>query len=269
MKSNTKVLAAVVLAALITATVIFYDSQLSPPITQALPTPQNYVYQLTIPQNGERVVCIVFDDGWQNQYDNAVPIMDQYGFKATFAIITSYPDNNKNYMNWNEIVTLANNGQDIESHTVNHYWLSTLDTASIEYQLSQSKQDLLKYGINASIFIYPSGEGAGNSTVEALVAENYLLARSINPGSLNMTGQFDRYNLPSYTMSNKTTFDDFKSYVSDAGNSTVVTLYYHRVSNEDVSTAVTPDLFAAEMQYLHDNGFTVQTMKQLFTTTAS
>lgn len=36
----------------------------------------------------ERKVCLFFDDGWQNQYDVAFPILKTCGFKASFAIIT-------------------------------------------------------------------------------------------------------------------------------------------------------------------------------------
>jgi peptidoglycan/xylan/chitin deacetylase (PgdA/CDA1 family) len=264
---NRKILTAVVLAALVTASLIFYDLQLPPGINQALPTPQTYYYKLNVPQDGKRVVCIVFDDGWKNQYTNALPILDQYGFKATFAVITGYADKYKGYMDWNEIITLAKEGHDIESHTVNHPVLTKLDADQINYQLKQSQQDLLKYGINAQLFVYPEGEGAGNATVENIVAQYYMVGRGVNPGHLNMSQPFDKYDLPSYTMSNTTTVEDFKGYVENANNSTVVTLYYHKISDEKVSTATSVDNFAAEMHYLHDNGFTVKTMKELFTTT--
>ncbi len=39
---------------------------------------------------GDRKVCIFFDDGWKNQYDVALPILKEFGFKATFSIITDY-----------------------------------------------------------------------------------------------------------------------------------------------------------------------------------
>ena len=40
----------------------------------------------------DKIVCIFFDDGWQNQYDVALPILLQYGFQATFSIITDSID---------------------------------------------------------------------------------------------------------------------------------------------------------------------------------
>ncbi len=230
----------------------------------------NYQYQLNIPHAGQKVVCIVFDDGWQTQYTNALPIMNYYGYKASFAIITSYlgtswgNSEGLSYMTWKEIVTLANQGYDIESHTYSHPNLATLSDASILYQLTQSKQDLADHGINAQILVYPDGGGAGNATVESLTQQYYLAARGINPGVLNMSQPFDRFDLPSYAIENTTTINDFMNIVNNANNSSVVILFYHKIDHENVDTAITPEEFSAQMQYLLDNNFTVETMKQLF-----
>ncbi|MGA2386740.1 MAG: polysaccharide deacetylase family protein [Candidatus Bathyarchaeia archaeon] len=234
----------------------------------------NYQYQLNIPQAGQKVVCIVFDDGWQTQYTDALPILNYYGYKASFAIITSYvgtswgSSEGLSYMTWNEIVTLADHGNDIESHTYSHPDLATLSSASILYQIAESKQDLEDHGINAPILVYPDGGGAGNATVESLTQQYYVAARGINPVSLNMSQPFDRYDLPAYTMENTTTINDFENIVNSANNSSVVILYYHKIDYENVDTAITPQEFTAQMQYLHDNSFTVETMKQLFTATS-
>lgn len=246
--------------------------------SQTAPTIANdtasYVYQLNAPEPGQRVVCIVFDDGWQTQYTNALPILNYYGYKASFAIITSYVGTSwgagagLSYMTWNEIINLANQGNDIESHTYSHLNLNTQSLSTIAFQLSQSQIDLASHGINAKLFIYPDGGGAGNATVENLVSNYYFAARSIYPGVLDMAKPFDRYDLPSYTMENTTTLPKFESIVNQAGNSSVVIVYFHKIDYENVDTATTPQTFTAEMQYLHDNNFTVETMKQLFTATS-
>lgn len=225
-----------------------------------------YYYQLNVPQAGQKVVCVVFDDGWQSQYTTGIPIMNKFGFKASFAIITGYVDDkNPKYMSWAEIVNLAKKGEDIESHTYSHLNLNIQSLPEIAFQLAQSQQDLKNHGINAKLFIYPDGGGAGNATVENLVSSYYFIGRSINPGVLNMSQPFDRYDLPSYTMQNTTTLADFEQIVNQAGNSSVVIVYFHKIDYEDVDTATTPQTFTAEMQYLKSNNFTVETMKQLFT----
>lgn len=274
---NYKSLVTVVLIALLTLAFLVYVSpSLSASSTwysQSLSTSsitpatyENYYYDPHIPQEGQRVVCIVFDDGWKTPYTNALPILDQYGFKATFAVVPYFVENYSGYMNWDQIVTLHNQGHDIESHSLDHPHLPAQTTTTIDYQLLQSKQELLKYGINAPIFVYPFGEGVGNSDIEQLVQQHYSVARSIKEGSLDMSQPFNPYALPAYEIRNSTTMEMFKNYVDQANDSTIVILFYHQISDGAVYTSAEIENFAAQMQYLHDNNFDVHTMKQLFFT---
>ncbi|MDR2707476.1 MAG: polysaccharide deacetylase family protein, partial [Nitrososphaerota archaeon] len=240
---NCKSLVAVVLIALLTITFFVYTApptifsdrpSLSPQpsnngITYA--ASENYYYDPHIPQEGQRVVCIVFDDGWTTQYTNALPILDQYGFKATFAVVTYYVENYSGYLNWDQVIALHNQGHDIESHSVDHLQLTTQDLPAIDYQLLQSKQELLKHGINAPIFVYPFGQGAGNPEIEQMVQQHYSVARGTKGNSLDMSQHFNPYDLPAYDMRNSTTMEMFKSYVDQANDSTTVTLFYHKVSD--------------------------------------
>ena len=226
----------------------------------------NYVYQPYVPAQGQKIVCICFDDGWLSAYINATPILNQYGFKATFGIITQYSDGNyPAYMSWSDIEKLAANGEDIASHTYSHIALATLDNDSIIYQLSQSKQDLNSHSITSQIFVYPDGSGSGNATVESLVQKYYLAARGITEKPLDIAQAFDKFALPAYEIVNRTTLPDFEKIVNHASNSKIAVVYYHKIDNEEVDTATTPQMFASEMQYLKDNNFTVMTLRQLFT----
>ncbi|TLX86266.1 MAG: hypothetical protein E6L04_03770 [Thaumarchaeota archaeon] len=46
----------------------------------------------------DKVVILNFDDGRKTQYTQAKPILDKYGYKATFYVVCQYPDN-KNQRN--------------------------------------------------------------------------------------------------------------------------------------------------------------------------
>jgi hypothetical protein len=164
---------------------------------------------------------------------------------------------------------LHNQGHDIESHSVDHLNLSAQTTASaIEYQLLQSKQDLLNHGINAPIFVYPYGDVPKNSDIDQIMQQHYYAARSIRKDSLDMSQPFNPYMLPAFGISNSTTMEMFKSYVEQANDSDIVILYYHDISYKNASTSNTPEDFTQQMQYLYDNNFTVKTLKQLFTSPA-
>lgn len=72
----------------------------------------------------DRRVCIFFDDGWKNQYDVALPVLKEFGFKATFSIITDYIGMDRgtfwSRMNIDEIIELKNLEMEIASHIRTH-----------------------------------------------------------------------------------------------------------------------------------------------------
>jgi len=80
-----------------------------------------------------------------------------------------------------------------------------------------------------------------------------------------MSQPINRYALPAYSVENSTTLDMFARYADQASGSTIVILYYHHISDGSVYTSVSTENFVAQMQYLHDNNFTIQTLNQLFT----
>jgi hypothetical protein len=274
---NYKSLMAIVLVALLTVALLTYSSSFSNPLSRSPQSPNSngfsvasvsYYYDPHIPQEDQRVVCIVFDDGWISQYTTALPILNQYDFKATFAVVPSYIENYPGYMSISQVMTLHNQGHDIASHSADHHNLAAQST-NINHQLLQSKQNLLSYGINAPIFVYPFGGGAGNPDIEQRVQQHYCVARGIKQSSLDMNQPFSPYALPAYGITNSTTMEMFKSYADQAKGSNIVIIYYHLIGDGSVDTSVTISDFATHMQYLYDNHFTVQTLKQLFTSIES
>ncbi|MCL1970030.1 MAG: polysaccharide deacetylase family protein [Candidatus Bathyarchaeota archaeon] len=262
-------LVAVVLIALVSVAFLAYAPLQSSMVSPKMAIYTDYVYHPNVPQEGERVVSIIFDDGWLTPYTDALPILDKYGFKATFAVVTSYIESYRAYMDWDQVVALYNQGHDIASHSANHINMTGQTPAVIADQLAQSKEALLSHGINAPIFVYPFGQGAGNPDVEQIVQQHYLVARGIQIGSLDLSKPFNPLALPANEVENSTSIELFKNYVEQASGSTVVILFYHQITDGSVFTSTTPENFDAQMQYLHDNNFTVRTLKQLFTITES
>lgn len=219
------------------------------------------VYEPTMPSDNERIVCLAFDDGWKSHLEVA-SILESYNFKATFPIITSYVGYPA-YLDWSDIRSLAQKGNDIVSHTVTHRDLSWLDSASLHAELADSREALRSKGYAADVLIYPYGVGDSNDMVRNAVAEYYLLARGTETGKCNLTG-FDRYDVGSYGIYRNTTMVEFASYLNGTQGSTITILYYHQVSDEDIDTAISKDTFQAQMQYLKDNGYTVRTISEQF-----
>lgn len=113
-----------------------------------------------VPEKG--VIVFTFDDGYLTTYENAFPILERYGLKATAFISTGlvHPNkwNEKETMKWSQIKFLYDNGWDIESHLVTHPWLKHLPPEEQEKELSESKQTLIDLGFDPVGLSYCYGD---------------------------------------------------------------------------------------------------------------
>ncbi len=104
-------------------------------------------------------VVLTFDDGYADHYTNVLPLLQRYGFTATFFIITGTADaGDPNHLTWPQIRVMADAGMDMESHTKTHADLRGRDYEFLVYQLLGSLQSLQAYtGRVAHMFSYPVG----------------------------------------------------------------------------------------------------------------
>ena len=232
----------------------------------------------------QKVVILTFDDGYKNQYSNAKPILDKYGFKATFSIVCNYVGNGDNRMTWEEIKSLQQEGHDIASHTMNHDDLSKVPAQTVEYEVAQSKQCLLDQGINPKSFAYPFNGGSDDPTVLNIVASHYDLARTAtDPLAFLSCGDdsnctTNKYSIMGWSHDSEkknNAYNDqqmlgrFVQVVNSQneyntnGVNAVPILIWHKIDNTNEEYSTSMDLLEAEMKYLYDNGFTVLTMADL------
>ena len=249
----------------------------------------------------KKVVILNFDDGRKSQFTEAKPILDKYGFKATFYVVCGYVGNKPGYMNWTEIKQLSAEGHDIESHTMNHRNLSDSSKKSLEFQIGESKACLQEHGIKATSFAYPFDQGSDNKTVVKVVSKYYDLARTASSpvtflhcdgwihqshqndcstytkdGKLNYANQYSIRGW-SHDQSRKVnSFDDdalYNRFVQVVNSQTkynnngtinaIPIVIYHSSGDQEIDYSTNLDLFNKEMKYLHDGNFTVLTMANL------
>lgn len=106
----------------------------------------------------ERPVLITFDDGYEDNYTNAYPIMKRYGFKGTIFVVTGFLGKYPNYMTWAQAQELDRNGFSIESHTATHKSMTEASDEQITKELVQSRETLKeKLGKDADFIAYPTG----------------------------------------------------------------------------------------------------------------
>ncbi len=101
---------------------------------------------------------ITFDDSRTEHSAIAAPVMEKYGFKGSFFIMTiTY--NKKNYMTTEQIAALAKAGHTIGLHTWDHTMVSKFkDSTDWQKQIAAPKAKLEKIvGIPVEYFAYPNG----------------------------------------------------------------------------------------------------------------
>jgi peptidoglycan/xylan/chitin deacetylase (PgdA/CDA1 family) len=135
--------------------------------------------------NNNKEIILNFDDGYKSQYTNAKPILDKYGYKATFYIICNYVEKGEEVvrpnarMSWEDIAELYKEGYDIGSHSMDHKDLSQLSKKMVNFEVGESKQCLLDQGINnITSFAYPFNGASSEASVIDTVAKYYDIART-------------------------------------------------------------------------------------------
>lgn len=105
-----------------------------------------------------KTVAITFDDGFENNYTHAYPILKKYGLPATFFVIVD-KIGEPGYMSWDQIKEMQASGiATIGSHTVTHPFLTGLGTAAVEAELAGSKEALERsLGERVDFLCYPMG----------------------------------------------------------------------------------------------------------------
>jgi peptidoglycan/xylan/chitin deacetylase (PgdA/CDA1 family) len=137
--------------------------------------------QLEIQQkdsSNNRVVILTFGNAPKSQYTYAKPILDSYGFKASFFVVCDWIDSDKDnsHMTWQDIVTMHNEGYDIQAKSLNHKDLTQLSASELDFEVGESKNCLNDHFIDARVFGTPYGKGWDNSTVIDTIAKYYDFA---------------------------------------------------------------------------------------------
>lgn len=92
-------------------------------------------------KDAPKKVVLTFDDGDASNYRDAFPVLREKGFTATF-FVTVNEIGKKGRMEWAMIQDLVKNGMEVGSHGLNHSFLTTHDSRTIQHELSASKQIL-------------------------------------------------------------------------------------------------------------------------------
>lgn len=131
--------------------------------------------------SGKRIV-LTFDDGYEDFYLSAYPILKKYHLKSTIYIMFNYLGR-KGYLSEKEVQELINSGiVEIGSHTLDHTALKTAKKEIAVKEITENKTKLEnKFNIKVETFAYPYGV-FNKETVELVKQAGYSAAVSVIPG---------------------------------------------------------------------------------------
>lgn len=162
-------------------------------------------------------VVITLDDGYEDNYTNAYPILKKYNIPS---IIFALPGHCglDGYLTKYQIKELSDNGIDIGSHTMNDVWLPSRSDKEVAGELTDSKNALEEItGNKIDFFCYPLG-GFDGRIRAAVMKAGYKGACATNPGRFSANN--DIYALKRLKVSGKNSANMISFWFKTTGYAT-------------------------------------------------
>lgn len=129
----------------------------------------------------EKPVLLTFDDGYLDNYEQAMPILAKYGFPATLFVSPGMTEQD-GYLNWEQIKKMQAGGWDIQPHGMSHPHLPKLTAEEQAYEIVEARKLIEEHlGTQADVFCYPYGE-RNKTTLKLLKQHGFRYAFTIDQG---------------------------------------------------------------------------------------
>jgi peptidoglycan/xylan/chitin deacetylase (PgdA/CDA1 family) len=140
-------------------------------------------------QRTPAAVALTFDDGFQNFFEQALPVLQEHRFPATVFVVSGYcgaantwpsqparpPVPHLDLMRWSEVEQAAKAGISVGAHTATHPFMTRLSEAEIEEELRLSRSTIEdRTGASVTAFAYPYGDTS--AAVRQAAARHFSIA---------------------------------------------------------------------------------------------
>lgn len=205
------------------------------------------------------LLTLTFDDGWEDNHQNVLPILNSNGLKSTQFYATQFIQDSGQE---SKITDFYQAGHEIGSHSVTHPDLTTLSQTSLLQELVDSKTYLENLIGAGTITNFALPYGSYNDNVLNQIKARYAANRTVDDG-YNSKDNFDRYRLKVKNILSSTTSNEVNTWINKAKNDkTWLILVYHRVGANPGPFDTTPGLFQSHIQTIKSSTIPVKTMKQ-------
>ena len=147
-------------------------------------------------------IGISIDDADKSFYEKGWPIFKKNEIPVTLFVNTStINENSKNYLNWDQIRELRDDGVSIGAHSHSHYHMSDLSIEEIRKEIETSNNIFLKeLGSIPALFAFPYGE-ANQNIINLLKEYKFKVAFGQHSGVINETSNL--YYLPRFSLNER------------------------------------------------------------------
>lgn len=130
---------------------------------------------------GKNTVVIHFDDGYEDNYTQAFPVLKEYRFPASIFIISDSVGT-KHFLNWPQIHEMEKSGIEFGAHTRRHAYLPEVSHDVAVDEIAGSKRIIEEHlGHPIKYFVYPSG-GFTDEVKSIVMQAGYQAAGTTNRG---------------------------------------------------------------------------------------
>lgn len=162
----------------------------------------------------DKPVILTFDDGYDDNYTELLPLLQKYNVKATVFVIGNAVGMSHK-MTEEQIREMAASGLvSIQSHGYTHDDMDVMGEETLEFELSETKKVITRMtGRIPYVLCYPTGKYS-NLTLE-VGARHYLFGIKMVGGQYNTSD--DPFLVSRFYVSRYTDIGTFASYLSAAG----------------------------------------------------
>jgi peptidoglycan/xylan/chitin deacetylase (PgdA/CDA1 family) len=134
------------------------------------------------PLGSGKPIVISFDNGYQSQYTQALPVLKRLGWAAEENIQLSGLPPSQGGLLQRQIRGMVAAGWELDTQGFSHADLITLDAAQLHYQVAVSRQTIRsRFHVPVNWFCYPSGHYDA-TVVAAVKAAGYTGSTTVVPG---------------------------------------------------------------------------------------
>ena len=213
----------------------------------------------------DRLVVLTFDDAVKSHYTTVAPLLERYGFPATF-FVTEFPQppfsDTTLYMTWAQIGDLNRRGFEVANHTWHHAHVDKLDEAHFAQELRYVEEKLRSLGASTPMSFADPAYVTTPDAVRLLRDRGYTFARTGGDRAYDPVHD-DPMLVPSWTL-RETSRDTVLAALHEARDGHIVVLTIHGVPDTAHPWVTTPvAMFEELLRALREGGYRVVAMRDV------